>query len=56
MKLIKYHMMKNHEKIIQAQISFLAVAGYTNLESLCEDIMQSLRSHFIAAGYMEILG
>ncbi len=55
MKLIKYHMMKNHEKIIQAQISFLAVAG-SNLESLCEDIMQSLRSHFIAAGYMEILG
>ena len=32
----------------------ITVAGYTNLESLCEDVMQSLRSHFIATGYMEI--
>ncbi len=32
----------------------ITVAGYTNLESCCEDIMQSLRSHFIATGYMEI--
>jgi hypothetical protein len=34
--------------------SNISVAGYTNLESLCEDLMQSLRSHFIATGYMEI--
>ena len=32
----------------------LMIAGYTSLESCCEDIMQSLRSHFIATGYMEI--
>lgn len=32
----------------------LVIAGYTNLESLCEDIMQSLRSHFIATGHMDI--
>lgn len=32
----------------------IVVAGYTNLESLCEDVMQSLRSHFITTGYMEI--
>lgn len=32
----------------------LAVAGYTNLENLCEDVMQSLRSHFIATGHIEI--
>jgi len=32
----------------------IVVAGYTSLESLCEDVMQSLRSHFIATGYMEI--
>lgn len=30
------------------------IAGYTSLESLCEDVMQSLRSHFITTGYMEI--
>ncbi len=32
----------------------IVVAGYTSLESLCEDVMQSLRSHFIATGYIEI--
>ena len=32
----------------------IVVVGYTSLESLCEDVMQSLRSHFIATGYMEI--
>lgn len=32
----------------------LVIAGYTNLQSLCEDLMQSLRSHFIATGHMEI--
>lgn len=32
----------------------ITVAGYTNLESCCEDIMQNLRSHFIATGYVEI--
>ncbi len=32
----------------------IVVAGYTSLESLCEDVMQSLRSHFITTGYMEI--
>ncbi len=30
------------------------IAGYTSLKSLCEDVMQSLRSHFITTGYMEI--
>lgn len=30
------------------------VAGYTNLETLCEDVLQSLRSHFIATGYVDI--
>jgi hypothetical protein len=32
----------------------LMVAGYTNLESLCEDLMQNLRSHFITTGYTKI--
>jgi len=32
----------------------LDIAGYKNLESLCEDVMQSLRSHFIATGYVDI--
>lgn len=30
------------------------VAGCSNLESCCEDILQTLRSHFIATGYMQI--
>lgn len=32
----------------------VAVIGQKNLESWCEYIMQSLRSHFIATGYMQI--
>ena len=32
----------------------VAVIGQTNLESWCEYIMQSLRSHFIATGHMQI--
>ncbi|PUA30618.1 MAG: hypothetical protein B0W54_09145 [Cellvibrio sp. 79] len=32
----------------------LVIAGYTNLESLCEDLMQTLRSHFIATGHSVI--
>lgn len=32
----------------------VTIAGYNNLESLCEDIMQSLRSHFIATGHLDI--
>lgn len=32
----------------------LVIAGYKNLESCCEDVMQSLRSHFIATGYVDI--
>ena len=41
------------QTVIDADNS-LVIAGYTNLESLCEDVMQSLRSHFIATGHMEI--
>lgn len=29
-----------------------SIAGQTNLESWCEDIMQTLRYHFIETGYM----
>ena len=32
----------------------LVIAGCKNLESCCEDIMQTLRSHFLATGYIEI--
>lgn len=32
----------------------VVVLGFSNLESWCEDIMQSLRSHFIATGYIDI--
>ncbi len=32
----------------------LVIAGCKNLESCCEDIMQILRSHFLATGYVEI--
>jgi len=32
----------------------LVIAGHTSLESLCGDVMQTLRSHFIATGHMEI--
>lgn len=41
------------QTVIDADNS-LVIAGYTNLECLCEDVMQSLRSHFIATGHMEI--
>jgi hypothetical protein len=29
------------------------IAGQSNLESWCEDIMQTLRYHFIETGYMQ---
>lgn len=32
----------------------LIVAGQTDLDSWCEYIMQSLRSHFIATGHIDI--
>jgi len=32
----------------------LAIAGYKNLKSCCEDVMQTLRSHFVATGYIAI--
>ena|SRR6187402_2620709 len=31
-----------------------AIAGQTNLESWCEDILQTLRYHYIETGYMQI--
>lgn len=34
--------------------SGVVIVGHTNQESWCEYIMQSLRSHFIATGYMKI--
>jgi hypothetical protein len=32
----------------------ITVLGFNSLESWCEDIMQSLRSHFSSTGYMKI--
>lgn len=32
----------------------ITVIGFASLESWCEDIMQSLRSHFASTGYMKI--
>jgi hypothetical protein len=32
----------------------VTVLGFDNLQSWCEDIMQSLRSHFVSTGYIEI--
>lgn len=31
-----------------------AIAGQTNLERWCEDILQTLRYHYIETGYMQI--
>lgn len=32
----------------------ITVMGFNSLESWCEEIMQSLRSHFSSTGYMKI--